>query len=102
MPKSGENLRFLLKFDRKITKNGPKSGENFQILAKFCQKSIGKLWLKRYVTLAVRPLAPVTKDNVWAETPPPRNAFIISGRSLINNSDAIFLTQIWSFLTLIF
>ena len=33
----------------------PKNGENFQILAKFGQKSISKLWSKRYVTLAFRP-----------------------------------------------
>ena len=34
--KSGENLKFLLKFC-------PKNGEKFEILAKFGQKSIGKL-----------------------------------------------------------
>ena len=27
-PKSGENLRFLLKFGQKLTKIRPKSGEN--------------------------------------------------------------------------
>ena len=45
-----------------------KNGENFEILAKFGQKSIGKLRSKRYVTLPVGP-------------PPPRNVFLISGRS---------------------
>ena len=46
MPKSGENLRFLLKFDRKIRKNGPKSGENLRFLLKFGRtitKNVAKL-----------------------------------------------------------
>ena len=48
--KSGENLKFLLKFF-------PKNGENFKILAKFGQKSVNKL------SKALR--------NAGLQTPPP-------------------------------
>ena len=60
-PKSSKKFEIFAKI-------WPKNNENFEILAKFGQKSIGKLWSKRYVTLAFGPPA-VTKDNVWLGPP---------------------------------
>ena len=54
-PKSGENLRFLLKFGQKITKNGPKWAKiwrKFEIFTKIWPKNdenfeiFGKIWPK--------------------------------------------------------
>ena len=55
--KSGENLKFLLKFC-------PKNGENFKILTKFGQKSMNKLSKELRNAGLQTPFPLVTKSNV--------------------------------------
>ena len=50
-----KNVKNQVKIRQKFeifAKIWPKNNENFEILAKFGKKSIGKLWSKRYITLA--------------------------------------------------